>query len=314
MHYLYRRLSAGTVGLMALTALAPSAAAQDHASGPQAERLAYSLMIGGLRVGDAVVELEQDSDRYATGFKLNARGVAKWLRNFSADLSSVGGFKASAANVPHPVPASYRREWSGAEIESSMIMTWDPATRMTNIQERYVSRETGEELKREDLPWNRDDSPREREEEKKRQVPEDMRIDTLDPMAAFIAARHQVMAQGATEAPVKFRVPVYDGQRRYDIVGTTAAPRETTINGQTHKVITVNATLVPVAGFSERGKERMRQSRGRLLFTADERFIPVQVTVENEFLSGVMNLTADCKVTPEACIQAQQQQAAIATN
>ena len=141
-----------------------------------------------------------------------------------------------------------------------------------------------------------------------------MKHTTLAPMAAFLAARHPGMAQGAAKAPVKFRVPVYDGQRRYDVVGTTTAPRETTINGTTHQVITVNATLVPVAGFSERGIERMRQSRGKLLFTADERFIPVQVTIENEWLSGVMNLTADCKVTPEACALAPQEQTAAAQN
>jgi hypothetical protein len=34
------------------------------------------------------------------------------------------------------------------------------------------------------------------------------------------------------------------------------------------------------------------------------------VTIENEYMSGVMNLTADCKITPEACTPAQQQAAA----
>ncbi|MGE4061818.1 MAG: DUF3108 domain-containing protein [Rhodospirillaceae bacterium] len=311
MYSFYRRFAAGSVGgLLALAGLAPCSWAQ--ASAPQTERLAYSLMVGGLHVGDAVVELDQDTDRYSTGLKLSSRGVAKWLRDFRADLSSAGGFKTDG-NIAHPVPATYRRDWSGAEIDSSMTMTWDAATRMTQIEERYINRETGEPVAREDLPWNKNDTKREREEEKKRAVPPDMRVDTLDPMAAFIAARHQVMAQGASKGPVKFRVPVFDGQRRYDIVGTTTAPRTTTINDATYNVITVNTTLVPVAGFSEKGIERMRQSRGKLLLTADERFIPVQVTIENEFLSGVMNLKADCKVTPAACSPSQQVQAAAAS-
>ena len=108
-------------------------------------------------------------------------------------------------------------------------------------------------------------------------------------------------------------MPVYDGQRRYDVVGSTSAPRPTTINGKTYDVVQVNATLVPIAGFSPRGEERMHDSRGKLLFTADDRFIPVQVTIENELLSGVMNLTADCKISPAACSPAQQEQAASAT-
>ena len=88
------------------------------------------------------------------------------------------------------------------------------------------------------------------------------------------------------------------GRRRF---WTTSAPRTVTINDKQHNVITVNTTLVPVAGFSERGEERMRESRGKILFTADARFIPVQVTIENDLLTGVMNLTADCNVTPEVC-------------
>lgn len=304
MHNFYRRFTAGSVGgLLALAILAPTAGAQ------QSERLAYSMMIGGLHVGDAVVDLDQDTDRYSTGLKVTARGVAKALREFRADLAGAGGFKTDGS-IPHPVPATFRRDWSGGEIESTMTMTYDPVTRATTKQERFVSRETGEEVAREDLPWNKNDSKREQEEEKKRQVPEDLRIGTLDPMAAFIAARHQVMAQGAGQTPMKFRVPVYDGQRRYDLVGTTTAPRSTTINDKTYSVIAVNTTLVPVAGFSEKGEERMRASRGRLLFTADERFIPVQVTIENEFLSGVMNLIGDCKLSPELCNPPQQQAAA----
>lgn len=305
MHRFCRRLTAGSIsGLFAAAALMPAAWAQ--APAPQTERLAYSMMIGGLHVGDAVVDLSQDDDNYQTGLKVTARGIAKALREFRADLSSEGGFKTDGA-VPLPLPASFKRDWSGAEIDSSMTMTYDPVTRLTTKQERYVSRETGEEITRDQLPWVKNDSKREREEDAKRQVPEDKKANTLDPMAAFIAARHQVMAQGATKAPVKFRVPVYDGQRRYDIVGTTTPARPVTINDQSYNVITVNTTLVPVAGFSEKGEERMRQSRGKLLFTADDRFIPVQVTIENEFLSGVMNLKADCKVMPDACTTPQQQ-------
>lgn len=300
MHDFFRRMTAGTVsGLLALAALNVPAVAQDA---PQNERLAYSMMVGGLHVGDAVVTLSQDSDSYTTGLKLTAGGVAKWVREFRADLSGEGTF-TTKENVVTPLPSSYRRDWSGSEIDSSLLMTYDPATRLTSTQERYIQRETGEELSYDDLPWNKNDRGR----DKKKPVPENQRSGAIDPMAAFIAARHQVMAQGAGKAPIKFRVPVYDGQRRYDIVGTTSAPRSVTINDKPYNVITVNTTLLPIAGFSERGEERMRESRGKILFTADDRFIPVQVTIENDLLSGVMNLKGDCNVTPEACTPATQE-------
>ncbi len=300
MHDFYRRLTAGTIGgLLALTAASIPSWAQDAA---QNERLAYSLMVGGLHVGDAVVSLAQDSDNYTTGLKLTAGGVAKWVREFRADLSGEGTF-ATSENAVTLLPSSYRRDWSGSEIDSSLLMTYDPATRLTSTKERYIQRETGEELSYDELPWNKNDRGR----DKKKPVPENQRTGAVDPMAAFIAARHQVMAQGADKAPVKFRVPVYDGQRRYDIVGTSSAPRGVTINDKQYNVITVNTTLVPIAGFSPRGEERMQESRGKILFTADDRFIPVQVTIENDLLSGVMNLTADCNFTPEACTPATQE-------
>ncbi|MGE3333249.1 MAG: DUF3108 domain-containing protein [Rhodospirillaceae bacterium] len=300
MHDFYRRMTAGAVGgLLALAAVSTPSQAQDAA---QNERLAFSLMVGGLHVGDAVVSLSQDSDTYTTGLKLTAGGVAKWVREFRADLSGEGTF-TSKENMITPLPTSYRRDWSGSEIDSSLLMTYDPATRSPSTQERYIQRETGEELSYDQLPWNKNDKGR----DKKKPVPEDKRTGAMDPMAAFIAARHQVMAQSAGKTPIKFRVPVYDGQRRYDIIGTTSAPRGVTINDKSYNVITVNTTLVPIAGFSPRGEERMQESRGKILFTADDRFIPVQVTIENDLITGVMNLTADCNVTPEACTPTTQE-------
>ncbi|MCA0201173.1 MAG: DUF3108 domain-containing protein [Proteobacteria bacterium] len=300
MHDFYRCLATRTVGgLLTFAALSAPTFAQDV---PQNERLAYSMMVGGLHVGDAVVSLSQDSDSYTTSLKLTAGGVAKWVREFRADLSGEGTF-TTKENVATPLPSSYRRDWSGSEIDSSLLMTYDPATRLTSTKERYIQRETGEELSYDELPWNKNDRGR----DKKKPVPENQRAGAMDPMAGFIAARHQVMAQGASKTPIKFRVPVYDGQRRYDIVATTSAPRGVTINDKPYTVITVNTTLVPVAGFSERGEERMRESRGKILFTADERFIPVQVTIENDLLSGVMNLKGDCNVTPEACAPTTQE-------
>ena len=120
MQNLRRRLTAGSIGgLLALAAVAPETWAQ---SAPQSERLAYSMMLGGLHVGDAVVELDQDHDSYSTGLKLTARGVAKFLREFRADLSGHGSLSAQE-NVLMPLPARYSRAWSGAEIDSSMA-TW----------------------------------------------------------------------------------------------------------------------------------------------------------------------------------------------
>jgi len=303
MQNLYRRIAAGTFGGLFVLALSGAPMSRAHAQDTsQNERLAYAVMYGGLHVGDAVVELRQTPTSYTTGLKLTTRGVAKWLREFRADLSGQGSI---SDDPTRPLPAAFRREWKGTEFASSMVMTYHPETRMTETQEKYVNVETGEEVKREDLPWNKNDRRRDRD----KPVPTEMQADALDPMAAFVAARHQIMEQGAAKKPVTFRVPIYDGQRRYDVVGKTTEARTVTVSGQQYNVVTVDATLVPIFGFTEKGEERSREAQGKILFTADDRFIPVQVTIINNFLSGVMNLTGDCVEMPVACGAVEQQAA-----
>ena len=96
-------------------------------------------------------------------------------------------------------------------------------------------------------------------------------------------------------------MPIYDGQRRYDIVGRAEAARSVEIGGAQRSVIPVIAKLEPIYGFGRKSQERMQESEGTFLFSNDERFIPLQLVVSNELLSGVMNLTADCRANPAPC-------------
>jgi hypothetical protein len=261
----------------------------------QTERLTYNIMVGGLNLGSALIVLQQSESGYTTEMKMTANGVAKMVRNFRSDMRGEGrfvdGFK--------PQPATYIRQWATDEVAANMTMTFDPTTRVAKTEERYFHPTTAAPIAREDLPWNRDDRDDERE---RPEAPEDLRTNAFDPMAAFIAARGQMMAQGVGGGkPHTFRLPVYDGRRRYDIVGRSEAPRTVTINGQEHSVIPVVAKLEPLFGFGRRSQARMKDSEGKLLFTNDARFIPVQVTISNEILSGVMNLTAYCSQNPAPC-------------
>lgn len=287
---------------MALAALALAATPPASAAPIQAERLTFNLMVGGLHVGDALVALNQTAAGYTTEMRMTARGVAKWVRNFRTDMKGEGHFATSpAANgLPEfaPRPGTYVRLWSTGEVASDMTMTFDPQTGMAATSERLFNPNTGATLQPEDMPWNNN----RRDRDSARQVPPDMRTNVLDPMAAFVAARGQIMAQGATSRGLKaFRVLVYDGRRRYDVIGKTGAVRAVTINGAERQLVPLTATIQPIFGFGQRSQERMKASEGKFLFTADDRFIPVQLTVSNEMISGVMNLTADCAQNAAPC-------------
>ncbi|MSO72980.1 MAG: DUF3108 domain-containing protein [Rhodospirillaceae bacterium] len=291
-----------TGAAVALAALALAATPPASAAPIQAERLTFNLMVGGLHVGDALVALNQTAAGYTTEMRMTARGVAKWVRNFRTDMKGEGHFATSpAANgLPEfaPRPGTYVRLWSTGEVASDMTMTFDPQTGMAATSERLFNPNTGATLQPEDMPWNNN----RRDRDSARQVPPDMRTNVLDPMAAFVAARGQIMAQGATSRGLKaFRVPVYDGRRRYDVIGKTGAVRAVTINGAERQLVPLTATIQPIFGFGQRSQERMKASEGKFLFTADDRFIPVQLTVSNEMISGVMNLTADCAQNAAPC-------------
>ena len=267
---------------------------------PQSERLVYNIMVGGLHLGDAMIGLNQTENSYATEMRMNARGMAKWVRNFSSDMRGEGQLLQAATNPTtlDTRPALYSRQWSTGEVAADMTMKYD-ANGKAEVEERYFNPETSEPIAHEDLPWNKDDSPSERQ---RKPVPDAMRTNVLDPMAAFIAARGQLMAQGlAAKGPKRFRVPIYDGRRRYDIVGRAEAPRTTEIAGTERSVITVIAKLEPVFGFSRKSQVRMEESEGKFLFSNDNRFIPLQLVVSNDLLSGVMNLTADCSMDATPC-------------
>jgi hypothetical protein len=275
------------------------AAAAHSAASVQSERLTYNVMFGGLHIGDALVKLDQTESGYRTELKMTARGVAKWLQNFQSDLRGEGQLiretGASGRTQIVPQPAAYMRQWSAGDIAADMTMTFDPSTRVVSTTERVFNPTTGGPLNDEDIPWRS-------RRGKQAPVPADMRKNVFDPIAAFIAVRAQISAQGlASDGPKSFRVPVYDGSRRYDITGKTAAIRTISINGVERRLLPVTAKLEPVFGFSRDAAERMKESEGKLLFTPDERFIPVQVTVGGDTFSGVMNLTADCRENPEPC-------------
>ncbi len=257
----------------------------------QSERLVYSLMVGGLHVGDAVVALEQNSTTYTTDLKMASSGALKLVSAMRAQLHGHGTV-ASSANGITMLPSSHESSWSTDDAAGKMTMTFDPNTRAATTSERIFNPATGADMKREDLPWNK--------RAKIPEVPEKMRTNVLDPMAAFLSARRQVIAaNGASQT--SFRIPIFDGTRRYDIVGKIAPVKAVTIDGKSQTLLPVTVKLEPVFGFLPQSEEKMKEWEGKLYFTTDQRMIPVQIIAGGDMMSAVMNLSADCNAEPQAC-------------
>lgn len=255
----------------------------------QSERLLFDVMFGGLHIADVVVDLDQTPATYKAGMQMRTRGMIDWFDDFTADIRSMGGFTGSSAEL-RPVPETYRRGWSSPEVASEMTMVFDPVDRIGRGADRIFDPRTGLDLKAEDLPWNN------------RQrtipiVPDDKRAGALDPISAFIGARRLIVESGQKEV----RLPIYDGRRRYDVITTVGTPRKISVREIERSVIPVRSRMEPVYGFEPDGEDRMRESEGEMFFTADDRFVPVQIILGNSMFSSAMNLVAECNVDPAPC-------------
>lgn len=255
----------------------------------QSERLLFDVMFGGLHIADVVVELDQNQASYSAGMRMRTRGMIDWFDDFRADIRSMGGF-AGASGELRPVPETYRRGWSSPEVASEMTMVFDPVDRIGRGADRIFDPRTGLDLKAEDLPWNN----RRREIPV---VPDDKRAGAIDPISAFIGARRLIVESGQKEV----RMPIYDGRRRYDVITTVGTPRTLTVREVERSVIPVRSRMEPVYGFEPDGEDRMRESEGEMYFTADDRFVPVQIILGNSMFSSAMNLVAECNTDPAPC-------------
>ncbi len=259
---------------------------------PQSERLAYNLKVGGLHVADFLAEFDENETGYRTTLTMETRGMARWFQDFRAEVKGDGTFSIETGQGPTPVPRQFDRAWAAEQISSSLTIAYDPMTRLARPEERTFNPQTGEAIALEDLDWNRDRKIPE-------PVPDAMRIGVFDPMAAFVAARGQIVHHRQSE----FRIPIYDGRRRYDLVGRVEAPRMFWIGGQDVELVPVLASVEPVFGFDRERTESMQDSGGKILFSPDDRFIPMQIILEGRAFSSVMNLTADCRIDTATCEQ-----------
>jgi hypothetical protein len=123
---------------------------------------------------------------------------------------------------------------------------------------------------------------------------EKFRRDIVDPLSAIEGIRDAVRrAHAATGA--SFTIPVYDGKRRFDVLGRIGA------HDARQHLLRVELTLRPIAGF--KGRTRSDEDPDdaprpvALALTDDARLVPVSMTVPIWFLPLYVRLDWVCDAT-----------------
>jgi hypothetical protein len=126
----------------------------------------------------------------------------------------------------------------------------------------------------------------------KPQLAESFRRGVLDPVSALAAIRRRLLA-GPPESGLTFTEPVYDGARRFDVVG-----RVSNVGGK-EDVVSVDLTFKPIAGFkgetSEDGDPDDAPRPAEVTFSHDGRLLPLSLRVRVAWFPLVVRFQHLCR-------------------
>jgi uncharacterized protein DUF3108 len=252
------RLQLGFLLAATLLSFAGSARANDIVA-------VYAVYWAGLPAGEIRLRLHDGAAAYRDEIEIRTTGLPALLSKFRATALAVGRVVADRPAEPSHYNATYDLRGRRDRRVSMHFVTRAGAV----IAERGP-----------------DDTSR------KPPLAEKFRSNTVDPVTAFNRVR------GALRAPPRaadgsFAIPVYDGARRFDILGHIL-PKKDASEG----TIRAELTLRPIAGFkgetSEDGDPDSAPRKVDLLVTDDARVMPLSITVPVFFMPLVVRFMYYC--------------------
>jgi hypothetical protein len=231
----------------------------------------YAAYWAGIPAGEIRLKLHDSAAAYRAEIEIRTTGLPGLLSKFRATALTEGRLAADRPAEPSHYDATYDlRKRRDRRISMHFVPRGG-----TVIAERGPDDTSG-----------------------KPPLPEKFRSNAVDPLSAFERVR------GALRAPRRsadgsFAIPVYDGARRFDILGRIL-PKKDASEGTLHAEL----TLRPIAGFkgetSEDGDPDSALRKVDLLVTDDGRMMPLSITVPVFFMPLVVQFVHFC-ASPEAC-------------
>jgi len=263
--------------LLALALPATAARAADDA-----RHLRYEVFWGGLHAAEFVLSLGGQGETYNHAFHMRSSGVAGWLLRLDITARSQGRYRAAG----QPRPEAYRTDFANRWRNGLIDIHYQP--RPGDDAEFATVKEWTDPPRRED------------DEDQADVVSDDATAGTLDPLAAFAEAV-RLAGQRSAAGQGDFRIKVFDGRRRFDIVGTALPPGSLKVLGERRDVQRLRLHTEPIAGFN--GRQRTLWSEREFevsLVPSATGGAPIPVRIEADGLGPVIDLTGAC-TSFEAC-------------
>jgi hypothetical protein len=229
----------------------------------------YTAFWAGLPAADIRLKLSDGGPGYHDEIEIATQGLPHLFTRFRATASAEGRRAADRPAEP-----------------SRYLAVYDLRKRQDRrVSMQFVSRTSGTIAER-----GPDDTSR------KPLLAEAFRKNAVDPLSALERIR---AALRAPERDGSFKIPVYDGARRFDIVGRVL-PKTNPADG----IIRAELTLRPIAGFkgetSEDGDPDDAPRKVELTVTDDTRMVPLSIKVPIFFMPLVVQFQRVC-AAPDPC-------------
>jgi hypothetical protein len=229
--------------------------------------LHYAAEWAGLPAAQIDVALSGAGTHYRDEIDIHTEGLPRWFTHFSGDASSEGELAADGGTLPQRYDALYNLRKRHDKRAALRVVEQD-GTRLTIRAPEDTST--------------------------KPILDEKYRRDVLDPISALEAIRHYLETHPHTVGGA-FTVPVFDGARRFDVVGRIVPPEAEPEDGP---VVQLLLSLRPIAGFkgetSEDGDPDSAPRDVDLRLTDDAKLLPLYMRVHIAFLPLVVRYERSC--------------------
>lgn len=228
----------------------------------------YNAYWAGLPAAQIRLTLHDGAGAYEDAIEIRSQGLPRLVTHFRGTANAAGQLVPGHPAEPTHFQALYDLR----------------KRRNSRISMRYITRDSVRLAERDALDTSR-----------KPPLAEIFRRDAVDPMTAVERLRQAIAAVSdpGGAANRRFSIPVYDGVRRFDVVGEILPKRE-----QTEGLLRVALNLHPIAGFkgesSDDGDPDDAPRPVALTLTDDSRLLPLSLTVRVFFLPLLVQLDHLC--------------------
>ena len=240
----------------------------------EAPVLHFTASWAGMPAAEIDVALTGDATHYRDEIDISSQGLPGLFTNFHGDASSEGTLTEAGGATPARYDALYTLRRRRDKRIALRVVDQDGARLTVRAPEDTSS---------------------------KPPLAEPYRRNVLDPIAA-LAAMRQYLATHPHQPGQGFTLPVFDGARRYDIVGRIVAPEDPPETGPEIQMI---LSLRPIAGFkgetSEDGDPDNAPRDVEVHFSDDARLLPLYLRVHIAYLPLVVRFEKLCPAL-KACM------------